>query len=96
MTRIFITALAATLFVSPCGGAFAANPPASPAPAASVQLTKKIKAPTPDDVVCKTVPEPGSRISSERMCMTRGEWDQQAATARNALMGSHPGVDMPK
>jgi hypothetical protein len=96
MMRTAVTALAATLLLPICGAAFAAGPPGAPNAAAMAPPAKKARVQSPEDVVCKSVPEPGSRISNERVCMTRGEWDQQGATARNALMGSHPGVAMPK
>lgn len=96
MTRTVFTVLTAALFFPISGVAFATNTTAGATAAAPAHPAKKGKTESPDDVVCKSVPEPGSRISNVRVCLTRGEWAQQGATARDALMGSHPGAGMPK
>jgi hypothetical protein len=101
MTHTAFAAMAAALLLPISCAAFATDS-ATPskaavsASAAPAHPARKAKAESPDDIICKSVPEPGSRIGSERACMTRGDWAQQGDTAREALMGSHPGDGMPK
>ena len=35
------------------------------------------KAPDPNEVVCEKQQDPGSRIVSKRVCMTRSQWAEQ-------------------
>lgn len=34
-------------------------------------------APDPNKIVCKDLDRTGSRLSKDRVCMTRAEWDQR-------------------
>ena len=64
---------------------------ASAAPAAN--------APDPQKLICKNITQTGSRLSSNRMCMTRAEWDERQRQAQKDLrqmqgnMGPCPGKD---
>lgn len=51
----------------------------------------------PDKVICKTVKPPtGTRVGSARnrtkMCMTKGEWDEQARQAQEQLNQRNSGI----
>jgi hypothetical protein len=48
-----------------------------------VQAPKTLKA--QDKVVCRSINTTGSRISSERVCKTRAEWDADADATRDQL-----------
>ena len=48
-----------------------------------VQVAKTQK--PQDKVVCRSINTTGSRISSERVCKTRAEWDADADATRDAL-----------
>jgi hypothetical protein len=38
-----------------------------------------------DKVICRTMEEIGSRLSSKRVCLTRSQWRDQQATQRQNL-----------
>lgn len=89
MTRAVFTALAAALLLPIAGAAFATDTPSTDlvTSAAPAHPVKKVKTQSPDDVVCKDVAETGSRLSSHRTCMTRGEWALESQRAHDAMMG---------
>lgn len=39
----------------------------------------------PNEVVCKTIKEPGSRIRGREYCMTRAAWDEQEKRDRRQM-----------
>ena len=47
------------------------------------QTTKKT--PDPNEVVCEKQQETGSRLASERVCMTRSQWAEQRRLARQDI-----------
>jgi hypothetical protein len=87
-----MTALATVFLASIAGAAFAGDTPASSTPAAvaPAHAAKKVKVESPDDVICRTEMETGSRLNSHRTCLTRQQWNDQSTAARNALGGGHP------
>jgi hypothetical protein len=74
------SALAADDQPAPASGAATAAAAAAPAtPAAPA----KPKVDPEDQVICKTEPEPGSRLGGTRTCMKRRDWEQMSADARD-------------
>jgi len=52
--------------------------------------------PDPDQTICRTVSETGSRLSRRRVCKTRAEWETQRREARDSAQRSQnkgPGQD---
>ena len=47
------------------------------------QTTKKV--PDPNEVVCERQQETGSRLSTDRVCMTRSQWAEQRRLARQEI-----------
>ena len=41
--------------------------------------------PDPNKVICKNLDRTGSRLSSDRVCMTRSEWDERRRQAQREL-----------
>ena len=39
----------------------------------------------PNKIVCKNINRTGSRLASDRVCMTRGEWDQAERAAQKEV-----------
>lgn len=39
----------------------------------------------PNQVICRSENEPGSRIKGRRICLTRAEWRELRAQSRNAI-----------
>jgi invasion protein IalB len=66
---VFVSALA--LFISPIASAPAFAQSAVPA-APQTKTTLN-----PNEVVCEKQEETGSRLSSQRVCMTRAQWAEQ-------------------
>jgi hypothetical protein len=52
------------------------------APAVSAAPAKKADG---DKVICRTVPEIGSRLAEKRVCLTREQWRQQKDIERQNL-----------
>jgi invasion protein IalB len=71
---------AATLFVTPLvsSPAFAQQQPQQ-------QQQSARKTPDPNEVVCEKQQETGSRLASERVCMTRSEWAEQRRLSRQEV-----------
>jgi hypothetical protein len=95
MTRTASTAFAAVLLVSISGLAFASDTPATsttatPAAAPPAKAVKKARVASPDDVICHSELETGSRLDTHRTCMTRLQWTEQETVNRAALAGNHP------
>ncbi|HEX5239181.1 MAG TPA: hypothetical protein VFW39_12055 [Sphingomicrobium sp.] len=49
------------------------------------QQTTTKKVPDPNEVVCEKQQETGSRLASERVCMTRSQWAEQRRVARQEI-----------
>ena len=43
------------------------------------------KTPDPNEVICERQEEPGSRLASKRVCMTRSQWADQKGQDRQEL-----------
>jgi len=73
---VFATAAAA--MTPPIADSAAAAAPAAPASAGTSD---------PNKIVCKSMPAPtGTRIGSQRQCMTQAQWDQKEQQDQQALM----------
>ena len=49
------------------------------------QLQTKRKAADPNEVVCEKQQDTGSRLTSERVCMTRSQWAEQRRLDRQEI-----------
>lgn len=49
------------------------------------QQTTTKKAADPNEVVCEKQQETGSRLASERVCMTRSQWAEQRRLSRQDI-----------
>ncbi|HXH54082.1 MAG TPA: hypothetical protein VNH53_11750 [Sphingomicrobium sp.] len=58
---------------------------AAPSAAFAQEAPKKDDRYDPDKVICKTKAVTGSRIARERTCMTRRQWDDQAARSQSSV-----------
>jgi hypothetical protein len=61
-------------------------------PAAQADVT--VNGRNPNQVVCETIPETGSRLSHRRVCLTRAQWDERRRTTRQEVernQTQHPG-----
>jgi hypothetical protein len=54
----------------------------APASADAPKSTPKLN---PDEMVCRTLQETGSRLSAHRLCMTRAEWQEMKRGHRDSL-----------
>lgn len=79
MRRSTAALLAAVLLLGG-GGALAADPPASPV-TPTPPKTKNTHI-DPDQVICKRQEVLGSRLQGSKVCHTRQEWADVAASAR--------------
>lgn len=96
MRQMALTALTAALVTFACGAAMAAEPAAAPGatvpptpPATAAKPIKPARG-APDEVICKSVLETGSRLGGKRVCMTRADWTNQSREASEFLGNSHP------
>jgi hypothetical protein len=39
----------------------------------------------PTDTICRDIEETGSRLASHRVCMTRGQWEEQRRNSRQMI-----------
>lgn len=60
-----------------------ADPPAPAAPGTTVTVTGARM--DPNQMICRSVRETGSRLAHNRVCQTRQEWDDQYRLSRQAL-----------
>jgi invasion protein IalB len=75
--RTLLFASAAALVLAPLASA--------PAIAQDQQQQHARKAADPDEVVCEKQQETGSRLSSQRVCMTRSQWAEQRRVDRQEI-----------
>jgi invasion protein IalB len=76
--RTLLFASAAALVLTPLASA--------PALAQDQQQEQHAKkAANPDEVVCEKQQEIGSRIASDRVCMTRSQWAEQRRVSRQEI-----------
>ena len=59
--------------------------PATQSMASANPATTAAKTPDPNEVICERQEEPGSRLSSKRICMTRSQWADQKSQDRQQL-----------
>jgi hypothetical protein len=90
MIRTLSIAALAVATTSLSGFAAADPAPATTAPAttvspADVSSKPAKKAHDPNEVICRTIPEAGSRLGGTKSCMTRADWDQQAHDSRATM-----------
>ena len=76
-------ALAACAALAAPSLAFAADP--APAAGAAAPTLAKADVNKKDRKVCKTIPEPGSRLGGKRVCRSQAEWNELAAQQRQEL-----------
>jgi hypothetical protein len=95
LTRLHLATFAAMLVLSGAGSALAAGDPPTNTPAAAPTAAPAAPAKPPkpnrdDQVVCKSQPEPGSRLGGKTVCMTRREWEQMSDDARDSRNHAPP------
>lgn len=56
----------------------------APAPAEAV-ATPAASAANPNEKICESIPEIGSRLAKKRVCATRAEWDERRRLDREAV-----------
>jgi hypothetical protein len=84
---IATTALAGLAVADPAPATSATSQPAKPA--------KKVR--DPNEVICKTIPEPGSRLGGTKTCLARADWEQQTRDAGGTMstfQASHTSTGM--
>jgi invasion protein IalB len=59
--------------------------PALAQAASQQQQPNAKKAPDPNQVVCEKQQEIGSRLATDRVCMTRAQWAEQKRNDRDAI-----------
>jgi invasion protein IalB len=75
--RALVFASTAALILAPLA--------AAPAFAQDQQQQQARKTANPDEVVCEKQQETGSRLSSQRVCMTRSQWAEQRRVDRQEI-----------
>src|SRR5262245_5417071 len=97
MRQSVMAAFVGGLALALAGAAFA-EPPASGDSPASAKPAKPKKG-SPDEIVCKTTEQIGTRLGGGRICKTRADWnagtrdaaDQVNDTQRNILLANPKG-----
>lgn len=51
----------------------------------ALEDTAKKRTRSPDDVICRTEEELGSRLNKRRICMTRAQWDEARRESKNSI-----------
>jgi len=73
ITMPLIVATASLCFTA-FGTALAADEPPGGAPPQSATYVPEVTVANSEEVVCKDVKTLGSRVQSQKVCMTRGDW----------------------
>ncbi|MEO8812910.1 MAG: hypothetical protein ABI376_08380 [Caulobacteraceae bacterium] len=81
-TLIALPAIAGLLFAAAIPAVAAAQTRTSPA---AETAKPAVKTSYTDEKVCKTEEVTGSRLGGHRVCMTRGQWEAQAADAARGV-----------
>ncbi len=89
-----ILATALSLLAADAGPATDSGQTAATAPPAATSASQKSDADDPDKVICKREVVTGSRFS-KRVCMTRGEWGEQARRTEDMArrLGENAGLN---
>lgn len=58
---------------------------AAPAAAQSSRQSGSEESAEPNQTVCRSVADTGSRVSRSRVCMTRAQWDERRREARGNI-----------
>lgn len=80
---ILVLALAAAILGQPTVGAAGTN--TADLKDASAQVVPGKKSSHDNDVVCRTSEDTGTRLGSNRRCMTRAEWQMRDATYKQEI-----------
>ena len=63
---------------------------------ASAETVSNSAAPDPNETICRSVADTGSRVGHVRVCMTRAEWEQQGRNRRGNSNRSQPRANPPQ
>ena len=84
MTRLSLAALLAAALTMPASAA-AVQAPAAPAGQAAKPQAPPAAAADPTRIICEKVEKIGTRLGSERVCMTSAEWAEQRRLNRQTV-----------